>query len=55
MHVVRGFYHRSPARAARYVQYSHREEGLPRTGRRAWPRFSMPIGGGRDAFCRCTR
>src|SRR6202795_761492 len=29
MHVVRGFYHRSPARAGRYVTYiSHREEGL---------------------------
>ncbi len=35
MHVVRGFYHRSPARAGRYVQYiSHREEGLPRGDRR---------------------
>jgi hypothetical protein len=35
MHVVRGFYHRSPARAGRYVQYiSHREEGLPRGERR---------------------
>jgi hypothetical protein len=35
VHVVRGFYHRSPERAGRYVHYiSHREEGLPRGDRR---------------------
>jgi hypothetical protein len=35
MHVIRGHYHRDPARAGRYVHYiSHREEALPRGERR---------------------
>jgi hypothetical protein len=35
MHVIRGHYHRDPARAGRYIHYiSHREEGLPRGERR---------------------
>jgi hypothetical protein len=35
MHVVRGHYHRDPARAGRYIHYiSHREERLPRGERR---------------------